>query len=200
MERRLVEGRRRRSGGETSMADKAEKKEEAKPAEAEAPKKGGGGLKFAIITAVLLVLEGVVLGGLFMMMNKPKAAEATEPTVHVDPEEEKVVEVLVLNERLANDRSGLTFVYPTEIYVQVKKKDEEWVTEEIERFKNEIRADIAALWRTSEPHHLQEPRMESMTRRVETLLRERFDKKDGETEPILQKCVIVSGTGIRVNR
>lgn len=185
------------------MADKTEKKEEAKPAEGEAPKKaGGGGAKFAIITVVLLVVEGAVLGGVFMMMNKPKAAEATEPTVHVDPEEEKLVEVLVLNERLANDRSGLTYVYPTEIYVQVKKKDEESVTEEIERFKNELRADIAALWRTSEPHHLQEPRMESMTRRVETLLRERFDKHGGEgaTEPVVQKCVIVSGTGIRVNR
>ncbi|MBL9119925.1 MAG: hypothetical protein JNL80_08425 [Phycisphaerae bacterium] len=185
------------------MAEKKDEKQDAKPAGdagAEAPKKGGGGMKFAIITVVLLVLEGAVLGGVFMMMNKPKAAEATEPVVHVDPEEEKLVEVLVLNERLANDRSGLTYVYPTEIYVQVKKKDETWVTEEIERFKNELRADIAAVWRTSEPHHLQEPRMESMTRRVETLLRDRFDKHNAEGEAVVQKCVIVSGTGIRVNR
>lgn len=185
------------------MAEKKDEKQEAKPAgdaAAEAPKKGGGGMKFAIITVVLLVLEGAVLGGVFMMMNKPKAAEATEPVVHADPEEEKLVEVLVLNERLANDRSGLTYVYPTEIYVQVKKKDETWVTEEIERFKNELRADIAAVWRTAEPHHLQEPRMESMTRRVETLLKDRFDKHNGEDEPVVQKCVIVSGTGIRMNR
>ncbi len=185
------------------MADKHEKTD-AKPAQGEAaaeatPAKSGG-TKFIIITVVLLVLEGAVLGGVFMMMNKPKAAEATEPVVVADPEEEKLVEVLVLNERLANDRSGLTYVYPTEIYLQVKKKDEESVAEEIERFKNEIRADVVALWRTAEPQHLQEPRMESMTRRVETLLRERFDKHAGEGEPIVQKCVIVSGTGIRMNR
>ena len=187
-----------------AMAEKKDEKQDAKPAAegAEAAKKGGGGAKFAIITVVLLVLEGAVLGGVFMMMNKPKAAEATEPVVHVDPEEEKLVEVLVLNERLSNDRSGLTYSYPTEIYVQVKKKDETWVTEEIERFKNELRADIAAVWRTAAPHHLQEPRMESMTRRVETLLRDRFDKhkEEGENETVVQKCVIISGTGIRMNR
>jgi flagellar basal body-associated protein FliL len=185
------------------MADKPNKSDAtAAPAEGAAPAAPakGGGMKFAIVTVVLLVVEAAVLGGIFMMLNKPKSAEAEAPVVHIDPEEEKLVEVLVLNERLANDRSGLTFVYPTEIYVQVKKKHEAVVTEEIERLKNELRADIVALWRTAEPQHLQEPRMESMTRRVETLLRERFDKHGTEEEPVVQKCVIVSGTGIRMNR
>jgi len=180
------------------MAKKQETAERQEPTAPAAPKSGGK--KFAIITVVLLIVEGAVLGGVFMILNKPKTAEATAPVVVADPEEEKIVEVLMLNERLANDRSGLTFVYPTEIYVQVKKKHEESISEEIERLKNELRADISALWRTAEPQHLQEPRMESMTRRVETLLRERFDKRGADEEPVVQKCVIVSGTGIRMNR
>ncbi len=182
------------------MAEKDKKDKAPEATDQAAPKAGGGGAKFMIVTVVLLVLEAVVFGGLFMFMSKPKAAEATAPEVVKDPEEEKLVEILVLNERLANDRSGLTFVYPTEIYVQVKRKDEAWVTEEIERFRNEIRADIVALWRTAEPHHFQEARMESLTRRAETLLRERFDKHNADGEPVVAKCVIVSGTGIRVNR
>jgi flagellar basal body-associated protein FliL len=178
----------------------AEKKDKAPETPAPEPAKKSGGAKFAIITVVLLVVEAAVLGGAFMLLAKPKSADATEPVVAKDPEEEKIVEVLVLNDRLANDRSGLTFVYPSEVYVQVKRKDEAWVTEEIERFKNEIRADLVAVWRTAEPHHFQEARLESLTRRVETLLRERFDKHNLDGEPVIVKCVIVSGTGIRVNR
>lgn len=179
----------------------AEKKDKApETAESPHPAKKSGGSKFALITVVLLVVEAAVFGSLFMFLSKPKSAAATEPVVVKDPEEEKLVEILVLNERLANDRSGLTFVYPTEIYVQVKRKDEVWVTEEIERFRNEIRADVVAVWRTAEPHHFQEPRLESLTRRVETLLRERFDNQQAEAEPVVAKCVIVSGTGIRINR
>jgi flagellar basal body-associated protein FliL len=185
------------------MSDKKDKPADGAAAnDANAGKDGGGkgGSKMMLITVVLLVLEAAVFGVVFMFLGKPKSVEATEPIVHKDPEEEKIVEILVLNDKLANDRSGLTFVYPTEIYVQVKKKDETWVTEEIERFKNEIRADVVAVWRTADPHHFQEARLESLTRRIEALLRDRFDKHNTDGEPVVVKCVIVSGTGIRVNR
>lgn len=176
----------------------AEKKD--KPAET--PAEGGEkkGSKMLLITVVLLVVEAAVFGAAFMFLGKPKTVEATEPVVVKDPEEEKLVEILVLNDKLENDRSGLTYVYPTEVYVQVKKKEETWVSEEIERFRNEIRSDIKAIWRTSEPHHFQEPKLESLTRRVEALLRERFDKHNPDGEAVVAKCVIVSGTGIRINR
>jgi hypothetical protein len=181
------------------MADRKDKPADASAAAPAAPAKSGMG-KFFVITAVLLVLEAAVFGGLYVMLGGPKSAAATEPIVAVDPEEQKIVEVLVLNERLANDRTGLTFVYPTEVYVQVRKKDQAWVTEEVERFRNEIRADLVAVWRTAEPHHFQEPRLESLTRRVETLLRERFDKRNARGEPVIVKTVVVAGTGIRINR
>ncbi|MDZ4829896.1 MAG: hypothetical protein SGJ09_06815 [Phycisphaerae bacterium] len=178
------------------MADKKEKPPETPPEDG-AKKKGS---KVGLITVVLLVVEAAVFGAAFMVLGKPKSVEATAPVVVKDPEEEKLVEVLVINDKLANDRSGLTFVYPTEIYVQVKKKEETWVGEEIERFRNEIRADVTAVWRTAEPHHFQEPKLESLTRRVEALLRERFDKHNPDGEAVVAKCVIVSGTGIRMNR
>lgn len=179
----------------------AEKKDKPADSPAPAPTASGGGKgKFVVITAVLLVGEAALFGGLYFLFGGPKSAQATEAVVAKDPEEEKIVEVLVLNERLANDRTGLTFVYPTEVYVQVKKRDEAWVAEEVERFRNEIRADLVAVWKTAEPHHFQEPRLESLTRRAETLLRERFDQRNASGQPVVVKSVVVSGTGIRVNR
>ena len=184
------------------MSDKKEKEADKKKkddAAGDGDKKKGGS-KLIVITVALLVIEAAVFGAAFMLFSKPKPVEATQPLVVEDSADHKIVEILVLNDKLENDRSGQTFVYRTEVYVQVKKKDEGWVTEEIERFRNEIRADLKAVWRTAEPHHFQEPKLESLTRRVEALLRERFDKHNPDGEPVVTKCVVVSEPGIRMNR
>jgi hypothetical protein len=81
----------------------------------------------------------------------------------------------------------------------------EKVKAEIEQFQNEIKADITAIWRTAEPQHFQEPRLENLTRKVYALLTERFGvEKSVKTEgaaplPIVSKVVIVMSTGFRVD-
>lgn len=179
----------------------ADKKPDAKP-EAGAPEGAPAkksGMKFAIITVALLAIEGA---GLFMFfsMGGPKHVEATEPAVVANPEEEKPVELLLLDDRLVNDRTGISYLYDTEIYVKVRKKDELWVKDEIERTKNEIRAQVSGIWRTAEPNHFQEPMFDTLTRRIETAMRERFDHRSVDGKPTVEKCVLVVGTGIRVNR
>ncbi len=181
----------------------AEKKSDAKPdAKADAapaPSAAKGGMKFALITVVLLAIEGGVLYAVFSM-GGPKHAEATEPAVVANPEDEKPVELMVHDGRLVNDRTGISYLYETEIYVKVRKKDEAWVKDEIERTKNEIRAQVGGIWRTAEPHHFQEPLFDTLTRRVETAMRERFDHRSVDGKPTVEKCVLVVGTGMRVNR
>lgn len=178
------------------MADKKESKSEGDGAEA--PKKSGG-MKFIIIVVLLLAIEGGVLFFLFAR-GAPKQVEASEPVVVANPEDEKLVELLVLDDRLVNDRTGISYLYETEIYVKVRKKDETWVKDEIERSKNEIRAKVGGIWRTAEPTHFQEPLFETLTRRVETVLRERFDHKSTDGKSVVDRCVLVVGTGIRINR
>jgi hypothetical protein len=117
-----------------------------------------------------------------------------------NPEDEKLVELLVLDDRLVNDRTGISYLYQTEIYVKVRKKDEEWVKDEIERSKNSLRAQLGGIWRTAEPTHFQEPLFETLTRRVETVMRERFDHKSTDSKPVIDRCVLVVGTGLRINR
>ncbi|NNM24473.1 MAG: hypothetical protein HKO59_00565, partial [Phycisphaerales bacterium] len=93
-----------------------------------------------------------------------------------------------------------SYLYSTEIYAQVKNKHSDVINEKVQQFYNEIKAEISAIWRTSEPHHFQEPKLENLTRKVHALLNERFGIDDDDGEPILTKCVIVMGTGFRVDR
>ena len=60
--------------------------------------------------------------------DEVRADPALEAAV-VD-EGEKICEVLVLDAKLPNNRSGVTYLFDSEIYVQVKQKHAERVTAE----------------------------------------------------------------------
>ena len=111
-----------------------------------------------------------------------------------------VVEVLVLDAKLPNNKSGVAYLYSTEIYAQVKNKHAEDVNAKVQQRYNEIKAEISAVWRTAEPKHFQEPKLENLTRKVQAMLTDRFGVDSDDGELILEKVVIVMGTGFRVDR
>lgn len=176
-------------------------KEKAPEAEAEvASERKKLPLRLVMLIGGVLVVEVAVIIGAMMLFGGPPKVEATEMTVTLDaPEDEKIVEVLVLDGKLPNNKSGVTYIYGTEIYVQVKKRYSEQVAGELEQFRNEIKADITAIWRTSDPQHFQEPKLETLTRKVQALLADRFGVDQQWSEPIISKCVIVMGTGFRID-
>ena len=157
-------------------------------------------LKPMILIVAILVLEAVVIVGALKMFTGPSEAQAIDPmAVAGVPDEEKITEVMILSARLPNSSTGVTYLYETEIYVQVKRKFADRVQEELEQFQNEIRAELTALWRTSEPQHFREPRLDTLTRKVYALLSERFGNDPESGESIVNKPVIVMGTGFRVD-
>jgi len=81
----------------------------------------------------------------------------------------------------------------------VKSGHVEAVEAELEQFGNEIKAELSAIWRTSEPHHFQEPKLETLNRKVEAMLAERFGTDAETAEPVIAKCVIVMSTGFRID-
>lgn len=158
--------------------------------------------KTALMIAGLLVVEAVVIAGAmwkFMGGGEPHEASAAALQPQAVPDDEQIVETLVLDAKMPNNKSGVTYVYATEAYVQVKKRYVEKVQAEIAQFQNEIKADITAIWRTAEPQHFQEPKLESLTRKVYALLHERFGNDKQHNEPIISKVVIVMSTGFRVD-
>ncbi len=156
-------------------------------------------LRLVILVGGILVLEAVLIIGAMMFLGGPAQVEAAEvAAVLTTPQEERIVEILVLDAKLPNNKSGATYLYDVEIYVQVKKRYADKVNDEFEQFRNEIKSEITAIWRTAQVRHFQEPRLESLTRRVQRMLSDRFGVDRRRDEPIISKCVIVMGMGFRI--
>jgi flagellar basal body-associated protein FliL len=164
-----------------------------------APKKSGK--KTLIMVAVMLIVEAaVILGVMKFLGGGPKHVSAVQ-MAHAEENSpgDKIVETLVLDAKMPNNKSGVSYIYAAEIYVQVRERHLEKVKGEIEQFQNEIKADITAIWRSAEPQVFQEPKLENLTRKVTALLNERFGEDKERNEPIVHKVVIVMSTGFRID-
>ena len=82
--------------------------------------------------------------------------------------------------------------------MQVKKKYEDRVNRELDQFRNEIRSQIGGIWKAAQPSNFEDPNLETLTRKVEVLMRERFDVNPDAEESVVSKCVIVSQSGFRI--
>ena len=157
-------------------------------------------VRMILLVGGILIIEAVVILGAIMFFGGPADVEATssQATAHL-PEDERIVEVLVLDSRLPNSKTGITYLYDVEIYVQVKNRYAVRVSDEFDQFRHEIKSDITAIWRQSDPREFKEPKLQSLTRKIGALLHQRFGVDLEYSEPIVSKCVIVMGTGFRVD-
>ncbi|UCD74452.1 MAG: hypothetical protein JSV91_11765 [Phycisphaerales bacterium] len=157
-------------------------------------------MQVIILVALMLIAEAAVIIGVLMFVGRPAAVEATSSLGDLQTaEDDKIVELLVLDDKLFNNKTGTPYLYDAEIYVHVKRKYADRVVEELEQFQNEIKTEIAAIWKTSDPHQFQEPKNESLTRKVYALLDERFGLDQKTSEPIVTKCIVNMGVGLRVD-
>ena len=164
-----------------------------------APRKSGK--KTLIMVAAMLVVEAAVIFGVMKFLGGgPKHVSAVQ-MAHAEEGSpgDKIVETLVLDAKMPNNKSGVSYIYAAEIYVQVRERHLGKVKGEIEQFQNEIKADITAIWRSAEPQVVQEPKLENLTRKVTSLLNERFGEDKERNEPIVHKVVIVMSTGFRID-
>jgi hypothetical protein len=161
------------------------------------PKKGKS--KVFILMGIILVAEAaVIVGGMKFLAGPSEVQAGAMPDIEMT-QDEKIVETLVLSGKMPNSRTGVTYLYDTEIFLQAKNKYTDQVNMELEQFQNEMKADITAIWRTSDPHHFEEPRLETLTRKIYALLSDRFGLDPVTSEPIVQKIVIVMQTGFRID-
>lgn len=156
--------------------------------------------RMVLVVGGILVIEAVVIIGAMLLLGGPPQVQAAVPPATLEaPADEKIVEVLVFSGKLPNNKSGVTYLYSTEIYAQVKTRYADRVNDELGQFRNEIKSEITAIWRTSDPRHFQEPKLQTLTRKIQSMLDERFGVDLRRDEPIISKCVIVMGTGFRVD-
>ena len=160
--------------------------------------KSGGRMKVMAMAAAAMLAEAGVIMALFMFLSGPDEVAAEGQLAPMPVEEQRIAEVMLIDEQLTNDRLGTVHVYPVEIYVHVPETDRAWFDDQVGQFQNEIRAEVTALWRSTDPAALQDPRMSVLTDKVTSMLRARFEGETDPEHPRIRKVVIVSGTGFRV--
>lgn len=163
---------------------------------------GGGNKKTIIVVGGLLAAEAIVMTLAFMLFaGEPQVAAGTgiEKLSEAELEAERIVEIEVLDEKLPNAKRGVTFIYDTRIYVQVRNRYAETMQRELDQFRNEIKAEIAGLWRTSDPRVFGEPRLETINRKLSVMFQDRLGTDPETGDPIVKKVVVVLGAGFRVD-
>ncbi|MFK7961691.1 MAG: hypothetical protein AB8G96_14335 [Phycisphaerales bacterium] len=163
---------------------------------------GGSKKKTFIVVGGLLAVEAVVLALAFTLFaGEPQVAAGSgiEQLSEAELEAERIVEIEVLDEKLPNAKRGVTYIYDTRIYVQVRNRYAEQMQRELDQFRNEIKADIAGLWRTSDPRVFSEPRLETINRKLSVMFQDRLGTAPETGEPVVEKVVIVLGAGFRVD-
>lgn len=162
---------------------------------------GGGKKKTLLLVLGIVVIEAaLIVGGMMLLSGGPR--ESVADAGRLDPEEaelQRIVEILVLEDRLPNARRGVPFVYESKISIQVRNRHREQVEQELGQFSNEIEAEIFDIWREADPRFFNEPGQESLRRQVRAMMHERFGTDPESGEPIIQKVVIKMGLGIRVD-
>lgn len=154
---------------------------------------GASPMKTLLVILAVMLLEGAGIVGFMMMSSGPSEVSGDTLQAELDAQQNKLVEVLVVEERFDNLNSGRTILYDTGIYVKVKKKHEEKVKMNLKESVATIKSEIGQIIRQSEVAQLNEPTKSTLTRRVKKMMDERFGMDESD-EPIIGQVLIVKCT------
>ena len=157
-------------------------------------------IKTVILVFAIVIVEAVAIIGFFKMTAPDPVAAAPKDDAVLEVDElDKIVELRVIDARLPNNKGGVTYLYDTQVWLQCKQRYSEKVNDVLERHRNEITAEITAIWRTSDPRHFKEPKLENLTRKVSALINARFGIDPDLGQQIITKSLIVMQPGFRVD-
>ena len=177
-----------------SKEPKPQVKDESPPAE----KSGKIGLKTILLVAGLLAGEAAVVGVAMTMWAGPGEVQAEIVTTD-DAQAENIKELKIVSDRFPNHQSGKIWLWDTEIQIQVRQKNDEYVERLLEERNAEIKTGISTLWRNAHHRYLTEPNLETMTRQLTEYLNGVFGE-DANGEPrvykvLIPRCVGLPGDG-----
>lgn len=146
--------------------EQADKKNEGGAEAATAPKKKSP-VKAIAIVGVLMLLEAV---GVFVVVGmtskKPAEAEAKGLAGHAEADKEAQVEIPLIEDKFQNLSTGRVWVWDSSVVLKVKKKNEEFVTEQLEARAAEVREGISMIFRRAQHSQLKEPGLETVNRQL----------------------------------
>ncbi|MFG0251556.1 MAG: hypothetical protein ACF8NJ_01630 [Phycisphaerales bacterium JB038] len=169
------------------MADKTETPE-AKPK----------GLKTMVLVAALLLIEGAGIFAVMKFMGGPSPVQGVEMNLEAEAELNRLVEVLVIQEKLPNQSTGRIWLYDTEIYISVKAKHQDEVQKLLTDRAAEVRTSVRGIWAKAHHEDFKEPQLQKLTTQAHDYLSKLVD--GGQTEePRIAKVLIARCNGFRAD-
>ncbi|MDG2423526.1 MAG: hypothetical protein P8M22_06075 [Phycisphaerales bacterium] len=150
------------------------------------------GVFLALATATLQVAAAL---GLMMIMGTPKGVVADDLALADSSSGEILVEIPLLDNRLQNKQTGITRVYDVQVVLKASTSRASWIREQITRHGHEYRASIFHLWRSADPAHLDEPFLQTLTRRIQDQMLEFLGREASTGQPVVREVILISGTG-----
>ncbi len=172
---------------------------EAKPAEGAAPKKKGKPIILIAAVAVVMILEAVAIVAVLGMTGK-KPADAHGAELHGEAEAagEKTLEMDLLEEEFQTMQGSQIWIWDTKVVLQVKQRNEKFVSEELERRNSEVHQGVAQIFRRATPNQLREPGLETLNRQISAYLGKLLGK-DSEGRERIEKILIPRCRGFFAN-
>ncbi|MEZ6233030.1 MAG: hypothetical protein R3B68_02465 [Phycisphaerales bacterium] len=165
------------------MADEAPTTEESKPAKKKLPIIPLAAVLLAMVVeaAVVFMVVGATSGG--------SSAEASQLHEDNSAEGEQIVEVPVFEGQFQNLTSGRVFIWSTEIVLEVRRKNADFITQQLEQRQAAVREAIARIYRRMQHAQLKEPGSETLNRQLTAMLDDFFGP-DPEGNSRLERVLV----------
>lgn len=150
-------------------------------------------IKTIAVVLVMLVLEAGLIIGAISIFGRPSPVQGTMLVNDPNAKGETLTEVPVLHDKFANNSTGRLWYWDTEILLQVKEKNRERVTSQLEARAAEIRTGIGAVLAGAQHTFFNEPGRTTLTRQVQEYM-QRIIGTDPEgnqlvTGVLIPKCI-----------
>ncbi len=165
---------------------------------AESPEAKPKGVKTLMLVAALLVLEGAGIFGVMKFMGGPSPVQGVQLDLEAEAEQNRLVEVLVIQEKLPNQSTGRIWLYDTEIYISVRARDQADVEKLLTDRAAEIRTSIRGIWAKAHHEDFKEPQLQRLTTQAHDYLMKLVDGGQVE-EPRIAKVLIARCNGFRAD-
>lgn len=155
-------------------------------------------LKTLLILGAILVIEGAVITGVFLIAGKPADVKADGAAEDEAALAEEPVEELVLADKFPNTKRGRTFIYDTEVYIVIRRKHQIEIQDKLKSMAAQISADVRTIISRAEPNHLLEPTLATIKRQIKAALDDRLGR-DENSQSRVEQVVITKFTQFRAD-
>jgi flagellar basal body-associated protein FliL len=131
-----------------------------------------------ILAAVLCMQVGVV-GAAYWMWGGAKPVKADAAAADKAAKAEQPVEIMIVEDKFQNTRTGRSYLYDTEVYIVAKQKHKDFIKKRMKARKAQIVTEIATIIRRAEPSYFDEPELSTLTRQIRAALNRVLGKTEG---------------------